>query len=424
MSKISILNAFGYTNKGDAGIILGMINSLSKYFGRNVKFLLESWSYKIDRKVYPALVKGSLWNFPTAVYLTTKSGLPIPLIQFNLIEGLRKIPVLIDVKYNKRITWTKMLLFDEEREFISFLWDSNIILSCGGGFLHDLEGSTHFLRHLYSLYLSTLLPVPTMIYAQSIGPFRNKKYEKVTRKILNKINFITVRDYYSKKYLQKMGVKTPTVVTADAAFNLPSASRKELEKYLESYCWIKENTFNVGITVREWNLSKTARNSYIKAIVTVIKYLMAKYDATVTFFPQTLSDIPLSRKISYIVDSGKVHVISDNLHPSVLKSLMGEMDIFIGTRMHSTIFSMSMFVPSISIAYMPKSQDLMKRVKLKALLIDIYKCSSDLLLEKIKYALLNEDDIRTTLKSEIPKLIKLSLKNAKYAYLLSKTIEK
>ncbi|GAI86617.1 unnamed protein product [marine sediment metagenome] len=53
-----------------------------------------------------------------------------------------------------------------------------------------------------------------------MGPFRNKFFNIIRRKILNKVEIITVRDSESLKYILKLNLSKPLVyLTADSAFN-------------------------------------------------------------------------------------------------------------------------------------------------------------------------------------------------------------
>lgn len=65
-----------------------------------------------------------------------------------------------------------------------------------------------------------------MLYAQSIGPFKYKYGSKLIKYILNKVNIITTREKISKIVLDDLNVSTPSFVTADAAFSLPSIPKK------------------------------------------------------------------------------------------------------------------------------------------------------------------------------------------------------
>ena len=61
----------------------------------------------------------------------------------------------------------------------------------------------------------------------------------------------------------------------------------------------------------------------------------------------------------------------DDWSPSEIKSLIANMDYFVGTRMHSNIFATSMCVPTTAIAYEKKTNGIMETVGLENYIIEI-----------------------------------------------------
>lgn len=430
MPKITIINSGFSANKGDAGILYGAIKALNRHFPEDTEYIIESaWKKNIDKEIFGYLknkvkIFQPLWKHSTV--LTYKRNL-VPIPNFFWAEGLIKIPILLEMREKKEIRYLKPFLSKDDMELINQMKDSNIIISCAGGSFHDNEGGAAFLQLLYSIYIAINTNVPVMIYAQSIGPFKSKIYEKITQNVLSKVSLITVRDYYSKEYLEKLEVNTPIIVTADSAFSLPDPFKteynKSISKYLEKYYWIKESKLNIGITVRNWNLKQSHIEKYKHAMINLIEYVCNTYkDVSITFFPQVSSDILLSRSICN--DSNycnqKCFVIEDNLHPMILKGLYGKMNLFIGTRMHSTIFSLGMRVPTINIAYMPKSVDLMKRLNMENVTFSIDDIDEKKIIEAIDMILQDEEKTKEKIEKNIQELEYLSIKNAEYAYKISK----
>lgn len=430
MPKITIINSGFLANKGDAGILYGAITALNRYFPDNTEYIIESaWKKNIDEDIFKYLdnkikIFNPLWKYSTVLAFKTKF-FPIP--NFFLVEGLVNIPILLEMRKNNRVRYLRYFLSMDDMELIDHMTDSDIIISCAGGSFHDNEGGSAFLQLLYTLCIAIDTNVPVMIYAQSIGPFKNKFYEKITRNIFNKLSLITVRDYYSKEYLEKMGVNTPIIVTADAAFSLPDPFKTEYDKsiseYLKKYYWIEGSKLNIGITVRNWNLKHSQIEIYRNVMINLIEYVCKTYeDVSITFFPQVLSDISLSKSICNCSNyyGQKCFVIEDDLHPMVLKGLYGKMNLFIGTRMHSTIFSLGMRVPTISIAYMPKSIDLMKRLNMKNVTFSIDDMSEKKVIHAVEMILQDENKMKDEIEKNIQDIEYLSIKNAEYAYKISR----
>ena len=79
------------------------------------------------------------------------------------------------------------------------------------------------------------------------------------------------------------------------------------------------------------------------------------------------------------------------------------MGIFIGTRLHSVIFSLSVGTPSINIAYHgTKSQGILAGIRdLEKYVIDINTINEEILLDGIKDLLINKDKIKQDLTDDI-----------------------
>ena len=52
MKKIVVTNAYTWYNKGDAGILLGIINAMKDFYNNNVEFEVLSFTPNEDKKRY------------------------------------------------------------------------------------------------------------------------------------------------------------------------------------------------------------------------------------------------------------------------------------------------------------------------------------------------------------------------------------
>jgi len=97
----------------------------------------------------------------------------------------------------------------------------------------------------------------------------------------------------------------------------------------------------------------------------------------------------------------KFYICREDLSPSEIKSLIANMDYFVGTRMHSNIFATSMCVPTTAIAYEKKTNGIMETVGLEDYIIEINDITSDDLFNKVEKMISNAKIIRKQLKNRI-----------------------
>ncbi|MBV1730055.1 MAG: polysaccharide pyruvyl transferase family protein, partial [Methanobacterium sp.] len=117
----------------------------------------------------------------------------------------------------------------------------------------------------------------------------------------------------------------------------------------------------------------------------------------------------ISKKIQ---NKSKLHIIKGEYNPEELKGIIKRCDIFVGARMHATIASTSMFIPTVGIAYSHKMHGIIgEMLGLEDYIIDIDNLNYEILLEKIMMAWENQKDIHNHLKKVIPEVKKRSMRN-------------
>ena len=129
------------------------------------------------------------------------------------------------------------------------------------------------------------------------------------------------------------------------------------------------------------------------------------------------NDVRISREIQAECEArgfgDKVTYHSGDFNPMQLREMYKHMNIFIGTRLHSVIFSLSLNVPSINIAYHgTKSQGILKVIpgfEENVILID--DITTELLRGKLDKLINNAPELIEILKYENVR-IKQQLENA------------
>ncbi|MCD6576187.1 MAG: polysaccharide pyruvyl transferase family protein [Nanoarchaeota archaeon] len=425
-TKIHIIDLCTRLNKGDAGIILGMINDLNKTLD-NPSISVATFTPQEDIKLYQKynitvvrnLIGSPRYNTP---FTNSKSKI-VWAMMLSVIAVRILLFILLMRVFNIRIY---KLLTKEEKLAIDKYISADIIISCGGGFLLGGFGSV---IHLLNIFFGILLKKPVVIYAQSIGPFYSKILIMFARYVLNRVTLITVREKVSLEYLKKMKVKKEAILVADAAFSLPNPSSSDIASISKRYDLPKKR---VGLTVRYWKFphskdKKERIENYINTIARFIDFLWVKYKMHTVFIPQVILTPSVKsvniekysddREIASLIKTRVKHkskfiIIKEDLSPLEIKALIGGMDYFVGTRMHSNIFALSMYVPTIAIEYLPKTRGIMRMLNLEEYVIPIDKVSLNILKDKFEQLLHNKTKIKEKLRKNIPKVKKLSKKPA------------
>lgn len=393
MSKILITDTVYPKNKGDNAILLGMLHDLDKTIV-DAEFTIlslypEEASHDLPHKVLPSMGK-------------LLGDLPLSLLRMLIILFMVKLPKSPAYKT------------------IEAYRSADIVISCGGSFVTD----TYFFslyKTLYGYFITKQLKKPLVLYAQTIGPFRFHFYKKLTSWILNKADIIITRDEKSYELLKKIGVNTEIHSSVDAAINLPPADKDMLA--IES---LPKDKFLVGISTREWIYpgisDKNAQiKQYIKTMAKISDYLIQKYDAHIVFLSTCFgednyrfNDVEMALNIHKLMEHQKnVTIVKKPYSASEIKTLFGQMDICICTRMHTLIFATTMYVPSIGIKYEFKTHEYMKMLELDKYTVDIVNIKYEEIKEKVDNLIKNKEKIKAQLKEKVPILQQKSMESAR-----------
>lgn len=255
---------------------------------------------------------------------------------------------------------------DIKCKFIKALIKCDIIfdVTMGDSFsdLYSLDYFNYLIKEkMYASYFTRryiLLP-------QTYGPFNHKSSFKKAIKILKRADKIYCRDELSQKLLKdKVGI-TNSELASDMAFMLPYDKNQYSSLVDYDVC-------NIGINIsgllfkggfnsdNQFNLKLNYRNY----IYDILNFLKNKTNYCVHLIPHVIDTRTNASDDDYktIINLGKlfpwVNVAPPFETPIDAKSFISNMDIFIGSRMHSTIAAFSSGVTTIPVSYSRKFEGL------------------------------------------------------------------
>jgi colanic acid/amylovoran biosynthesis protein len=400
--KILISDCHCSSNRGDAAILEGVRSSLERVFTDPDIMVLSTYPDSVQRlndlkAVKQPLLPFRFWDFLSNIRFIYS------LLGASCLRKGRKIPAIESVL---------------EKTGLSVYLDADLVISTGGSFINDFYAPAN-LGRLFDLYFAKLLGKKVALYAQSIGPLYKMPCRWIARYILNRMDIITLRDECSKKILKSIGVSNPPiVVTADAAFAMSLEEKTSIqESGKEAFDLNEVRGFKVSISLRKW-LYRAAPDShcrYLNAIAGLADWLIEEKNATVVF-ASTCTDFAGYNMDDRVVASEVIRrmkcktkntcfVLEGDYRPQELVLIMGQMDLHVGTRMHSNILAMLGGTPSVAIGYEFKTLSMMESLGLEEYVVDIKEIDRDRIKEKVAEAILNIEDIKKQLKNKLPEII-------------------
>ncbi|MBA1334274.1 MAG: Poly(glycerol-phosphate) alpha-glucosyltransferase [Firmicutes bacterium] len=275
----------------------------------------------------------------------------------------------------------------------------DLFISGGGGLLQDITSEKSIRYYLGLIYIAKRLRKKVMVYGQGIGPITKKSNRRLTRNILNTVDAITVRDEQSLKDLKNMGVEIPPIhLTADPVVALRPTGTGTGSEVLKAI-GIDTDKPVVGFSVREWKDSEKFNHIIAKTADNLIEELGFQ----VVFIPFHYGeDNDCIERIKSIMKNG-AYSVDQRFKVKELLDLVGELDLMIGVRLHSLIFSAIQGVPLIGVSYDPKIDGFLAQIGMKPVgKIDDVELS-DMLIE-VQRVWNNRETIRMCLDERIGKL--------------------
>ncbi|MGI9861408.1 polysaccharide pyruvyl transferase CsaB [Moorella naiadis] len=226
---------------------------------------------------------------------------------------------------------------------------ADLVLSGGGSLFQDVTGPKSLLYYLGIVLLARLWRKPVVIYAQGLGPLQRRWSRWLTRRVLNEVQLITLRDSESRQLLEKLGIRRPPVyVTADPVLGLDPGAM-DLQPGDAKWEQLKLTSPVVGIAVRSW----PGAGECWPPLARVADDLVAG-GWQVLFLPFHFpADVDACRQVARLMHNPAV-IIKENLDLPTWLGLTGRLQFLIGMRLHALILAAIMEVPFLALPYDPK----------------------------------------------------------------------
>lgn len=281
----------------------------------------------------------------------------------------------------------------QKRSAIKAYLDADIVISVSGEALQDrLWKSIPFFLHAY--WMAHKMGKVVAIFPQSIGPIKRKFVKFIVRYVLNQCDLVFPRDYLSLRTVQQLGIHTGKVyLVPDVAVNQPYVSSSEAKQLLRANGVKLNRRPLVGVTI-----SMCKEKDYQKCLL-VIKdlchFITEDMKGTVVLFSPNMplrgeaSDWELAQALyQSLLIKENVVLLSRTYTPREFKGMLGELDLFISTRMHASILATMIGTPTITINTQPKIRGYMEMIHQEARACEV----KDFTIEKAKE--LVEDTLR------------------------------
>lgn len=326
MKKIVLSGYYGFNNLGDEAVLESILNNIRQSFGE--------------------------------LHITVLSAHP---------EATRKLYGVHAVRRTSPVG------------VLRSLWACDVLISGGGSLLQDVTGRLSIFYYLALIALGKLMGKKVMVYSQGIGPIRKPFNRFLTKHILSRVDAITVREPNSRGDLVGIGIDpNRIVITADPVISLSPQADPAVSAWLEGTEGFIPGAPLIGFAFRGQDMAFGAAEKLVK----VITRLRADQHANILLIPYYAEQDEMVLDSLEQLAEGLVIPVRRALCVDEMLALTAQLDVLVGTRLHSLIVSAICGTPMIAVSYDPKIEYFMETIR-RSVFADVRDFDAELLLQEI-----------------------------------------
>lgn len=356
--KVTIVNAYGRSNRGDSVLLDECINEIkNKVFEAEISGAVYEGIADIN-KIHPDI----FWS--ERIGNNSYGGILGRIITLFYVF----ISIISTIKIFEKL---HLILPINQRKTFNNIRQADILISAPGGYIHDTNFA-YFIALLH-IWLGSRFQAKVILAPQSIGPIDKDFSKFFARKTFEKCDVICARESYTYNFLINDIKLSRDIVfqTGDSAFwNFFVNNNKDMidDVFMSIGFPIESQQPILGITVVNWSFPKSQNpihdaNKYASGMAKIIDDMFQKYGCIPVIFNQVSEDLPMAEKVASLTKT-KVYIDKCSREPEILRAMIARSTIFLGTRFHSCIFSMMAHRPTFAISYLPKTSYILKDLKL------------------------------------------------------------
>jgi len=384
-------NNFG--NRGCEALVRSTVDVVCRQMPGS-RFFVPSNDIARDRAQWPTAAAEGVEFVPV-------ERIPSRFIQWSRVCS--RLPFLA------RLAWPRL----KDNELPPALAHCDALLSIGGdnySLDYDLASLAYFVA-IAEGGLQRGLPV--MLWGASVGPFSAiPGVEKQMAAHLQRLTRVSVRESHSVSYLASIGVAENVIPVADSAFAL-RPEPVELAGFWPGHDGGGVLGLNVSPLIETVRRKAGTPGELIAEVETFIRATIRDTELAVLLVPHVApldgatrnnDEHLLAAIANRLTDLGpRIGVVPSGMNAGQLKHIISRCHYFIGARTHATVASLSMLVPTISIAYSIKAlginRDLFGHERY---VLDTRNLKASTLVDSLRLLQEEESEIRKQLAERIP----------------------
>lgn len=287
----------------------------------------------------------------------------------------------------------------------------------GGDSFSDIYGLKRFVLAFLPVWSVLLVKGGIVQFPQTYGPFKNPLAKGLAKFILNRSMAVIARDTRSKVAAEKLvGPGTTIYCCPDVAFSLEvvrPAMIKVEPPYLDDGGVVAPGVVGLNVNGLMYNGGYTRSNmfglkmDYSSFLSELISALLLVHSGEIWLIPHTFApkgnvesdpcaSIALRDSLAEHLRK-RVRIVIEEYDQHQIKGIIGQCDMFIGSRMHACIAALSQGVPCVGVAYSMKFGGVFDSVGMADWVVDARAKNNEEAVKEIVELYLNRDAVREPL---------------------------
>ena len=241
-----------------------------------------------------------------------------------------------------------------------------------------------------------------IVFPNSVGPFRTFVGRLLARIAFKNVDLLLLRDQTSVANVKSLGVKTPTILTTDAAIIFKASVKNNLEKL---------ETPTIGVVAGAYfnALKENEIKKYVAAHAKALDYMINKYDVSVVFLPHAVTgfkndDYDMCASVLQRMQCKRKAKMIFVKNVDEYKLLLAQLDMLVSSKMHPAVLAASSTVPALYVVYDHKQTGFFEQLGLLDHCLDITAISYSCLVRKMESLWNSRKKVRRLLSQRTPEL--------------------
>lgn len=290
----------------------------------------------------------------------------------------------------------------------------DLFISGGGSLLQDQTSTRSLMYYLFIIKIALFYKKRTMLYANGVGPINSKNNAEKVKSTINRIDLITLREEYSLKLLEEIGITKPKIkITADPVLTTSPIERDDVTEIFAKEGIAPEGKY-IGVNIRRWKGSQDLGIQLAQSL----KYIYEEYGLMPLFIPMSGDDMEIINNMKQSMEI-PYKALTKVYQPEELIGIAGELAIVLAMRLHTLVYSSIARIPMIGLVYDPKIKGYLEYIGQPAA-GNVLEIKSSMINDKVDLIMKSYEEEKYKLERRMIYLTELTKENVKQAYELMK----